>query len=268
MNAGYTRYGPASADQNQEPTKMLKSREAKGVEASPVIRMSRRNIVRSVPLLESLLRLLKSWRLQRFTAPVLKMVVCGLLLVVFQHLSHAVNYKTVVHQLRALPFEAWAGALLATALSYAALAGRDAVGLRYLEAKVPHSVLWVGATVASALGNATGFGALTGGAVRCRVYGAAGIKPAQVGRLTAFTSVTLARALVFLTSLGAIAGAPMLSHAVVLSQTLLHVGGSVGIALLAILLLCCRREPRPVRLGRIGFDIPARSVMLAQLVFA
>ncbi|MGV7247002.1 hypothetical protein ACRXB1_36025, partial [Caballeronia sp. M23-90] len=62
--------------------------------------------------------------MQRFTAPVLALVVCALLLVVFQHLSHAVNYKTVVHQLLALSFEAWAGALLATALSYAALVGR------------------------------------------------------------------------------------------------------------------------------------------------
>jgi len=55
-------------------------------------------------LLESLLRLPKAWRLQRFTAPVLALVVCALLLVVFQHLSHAVDYKTVVHQLRALRF--------------------------------------------------------------------------------------------------------------------------------------------------------------------
>ena len=48
----------------------------------------------------------------------------------------------------------------------------------------------------------TGFGALTGGAVRCRVYGSAGVTPVQVGRMTVFTGATLAVALVLMTALG------------------------------------------------------------------
>ena len=162
-------------------------------------------------MLEPLLRFSRTSRLQRFIAPVLALVVCALLLVIFQHLSRAVNYKTVVHELHGMTFDAWAGALVATALSYAALVGRDAVGLRYLDAKVPRPVLWVGATVASALGNATGFGALTGGAVRCRVYGVAGVTPAQVGRLTVFTSVTLALALLLMTAIGMVCAADTLA---------------------------------------------------------
>ena len=53
--------------------------------------------------------------------------------------------------------------LLATALSYLALVGRDAVALRYIGAKVPRPLLWIGTVAGSALGNAVGFGALTGG---------------------------------------------------------------------------------------------------------
>ncbi len=195
-------------------------------------------------------------------------LVCALLLLVFQRISLSIDYHSIIRSLHHLKPAVLVQALLATTLSFLALVARDAIGLRYIGAKVPHPLLWIGATVGSALGNATGFGALTGGAVRCRVYGAAGIKPVQVGRLTAFTSVTLALALILLTSLGAIGAAPMLSRAVHVSQTLLHVSGGLGIALLASLLLCCRREPRPVSLGRIGFDIPARSVMSAQLAFA
>ena len=130
---------------------------------------------------------------QRFAAPVLTVVVCALLLVVFQHLSQAVDYKSVMRQLRHLPPAKPGPARSSPPRSASsALVGRDAVGLRHIGATVPRSLLWVGATVGSALGNATGFGALTGGAVRCRVYGAAGVTPAQVGRLTVFTSVTLA----------------------------------------------------------------------------
>ncbi|WP_213764400.1 bifunctional lysylphosphatidylglycerol flippase/synthetase MprF [Caballeronia sp. dw_19] len=232
--------------------------------------MSRRNSVSSVPLLESLLRLPKAWRLQRFTAPVLALVVCALLLVVFEHLSHAVDYKTVVHHLRVLRFEAWAGALAATVLSYVALVGRDAVGLRYLDTKVPRSVLWVGATVASALGNATGFGALTGGAVRCRVYGVAGVTPAQVGRLTVFTSVTLALALALMTAIGMVCAADTLAAMLHVSPDILRfIGGAVLIGFVVMIVLC-RTVPRTLqtRWSWLAVTIPARRDLVAQLLLA
>ncbi|MEA3131264.1 MAG: phosphatidylglycerol lysyltransferase, partial [Paraburkholderia sp.] len=111
-------------------------------------------------------------------SPVLALVICGLLLVVLQHLSQAVDYRSVIGQLRRLTAGEWSAALGATALSYLALVGRDAVGLRYLGAAVPRAALWIGATAGSALGNATGFGALTGGAVRARVYGVSNVTPA------------------------------------------------------------------------------------------
>ncbi|MGA7815756.1 MAG: hypothetical protein WCA53_23125, partial [Caballeronia sp.] len=88
-------------------------------------------------MLGPLVRFSRTSRLQRFVAPVLALVVCTLLLVIFQHLSRAVNYRAVVHELHGMTFNAWAGALVATALSYAAMVGRDAVGLRYLDVKVP-----------------------------------------------------------------------------------------------------------------------------------
>src|SRR5258708_29268412 len=237
--------------------------------------MSRRNSVSSNRSLESLLRLPKTWRSQRhglgrFTAPVLALVVCALLLVVFQHLSHAVDYKTVVHELRALRFEAWAGALLATALSYAALAGRDAVGVRYLEVKVPCCVLWVGATVASALGNATGFGALTGGAVRCRVYGVAGVTPARVGRRTVFTSVTLALALALMTAIGMVCAANTLAAMLRVSPDILPVGGGAVLIGFAVMIVLCRAAPRTLqtRWRWLAVTIPARRDLVAQLLLA
>ncbi|MGB8416219.1 MAG: hypothetical protein WCE85_07805, partial [Paraburkholderia sp.] len=79
-------------------------------------------------------------------SPVLALLICGLLLIVLQHLSQAVDYRSVVHQLRHLTAGEWAGALGATVLSYIALVGRDAVGLRYLGATVPRAALWIGAT--------------------------------------------------------------------------------------------------------------------------
>src|ERR1700685_944051 len=54
-------------------------------------------------------------------SPVLALVICGLLLVVLQHLSQAVDYRSVMRQLRELTASEWIAALGATALSYVAL---------------------------------------------------------------------------------------------------------------------------------------------------
>jgi phosphatidylglycerol lysyltransferase len=237
---------------------------------SPVIRMSRRNSLSTVRVIGPLVRFSRTSRLQHFVAPVLALVVCALLLAIFQHLSRAVNYRAVVHELHGMTFNAWAGALVATALSYAAMVGRDAVGLRYLDVKVPRPVLWVGATVASALGNATGFGALTGGAVRCRVYGVAGVTPAQVGRLTVFTSVTLALALLLMTAIGMLCSADTLAGMLHLSQFTLQCSGAAILAVFAAMILLCGASPRTLqsRWRWLAVTIPARRDLVAQLLLA
>ena len=100
---------------------------------------------------------------------------CVLVLVATQHLSKTLDYHSIIKTLRQLPPGLLVRSLAATTLSYLALIGRDAVALRYIGARVPRPLLWIGTVAGSALGNAVGFGALTGGAVRYRVYGAAGI---------------------------------------------------------------------------------------------
>lgn len=213
-------------------------------------------------------------RSRRILSPALALAVCGLLLVVLQHLSRAVDYHSVMHQLRALSGAEWATSLGATALSYVALVGRDAVGLRYLGTPVPRVALWVGATAGSALGNATGFGALTGGAVRARVYGVAKVTPAQIGRMTVFTSVSLALALVSMTALGMLVAAAPLAAMLHLPRFAPGWAGAALLVPLALTVAGCRREPRAIRPRLatrwpwLAFSIPARRDLLAQVGLA
>jgi phosphatidylglycerol lysyltransferase len=210
----------------------------------------------------------KALPLRRLAVPTLALVVCAIVLTVFQHLSQTIHYHSVVYSLRQLTPQALVTSLLATAFSYVVLVARDAVGLRSIGAKVPRPTLWIGATVGSALGNATGFGALTGGAVRCRVYGTAGIKPAQVGRLTLFTSVTLGLSLVLLAGLGMLFDAPALSRMTRVAPAPLIGGGVAIVVALALLVACCRPASRSIRLGRLTLDVPARRNLLDQLWLA
>src|SRR5215475_2086284 len=144
---------------------------------------------------------------RRVAVPVFAIIACIVVLLAAQDLSHHFDYHAVIKTLRRLPPSVLAEAVLATAVSYLALVGRDAAGLRALGIKVPRALLWIGATAGSALGNALGFGALTGGAVRLRLFGAAGVGAVQVTRLTAVTSTTFMLGLLVLSGLGLVCSA-------------------------------------------------------------
>jgi phosphatidylglycerol lysyltransferase len=207
---------------------------------------------------------------ERILSPLLAIGIGLLLIVVFQHLSETVDYRSVIRRLRHMSALEWAASLGATGLSYLALVGRDAVGLRYVDARVPRTPLWIGAIAGSALGNATGFGALTGGAVRARVYGAAGVTPAQVGRMTVFSSGTLTVALVSIAALGMVCDPHPLAAMLRVAPVALIALGAVLLALIAALVAFCGRAARPVRtrFRWLAFDVPARRDFVAELAFS
>ncbi|WP_321895160.1 bifunctional lysylphosphatidylglycerol flippase/synthetase MprF [Paraburkholderia heleia] len=233
--------------------------------------MSQSHSSRSARALGALRRRADALHLQRFIAPVFALGICALLLVVFQHLSRTVDYHSVIRQLWTLTPAQWVGALAATAVSFVALVGRDAVGLRYLGARVSRGALWAGAIAGSALGNVTGFGALTGGAVRCRVYGSAGVTAAQIGRMTVFTSVTLALALVLMTALGMVGAAGTLSGLLPLAPDELRLIGGTVLGCGAVMVILCpasAREIEPFGRAWLRFSVPARRDLVAQLLLA
>ncbi|WP_390173994.1 bifunctional lysylphosphatidylglycerol flippase/synthetase MprF [Robbsia andropogonis] len=250
---------------------------------------------------------------RRFVGPLAALALCVVLLVVFQHILRRVDYPQIVRELRALSLNVWAASLAATAVSYVALVARDWAGLRYVGATVSRTNLWIGASVGSALGNVTGFGALTGGAVRLRVYGANGVQPAQVGRLTAFTSVTLALTLAVMTGAGMLFSATHLAPMFRLTAWMLRIMGGMIVLAFVALVMGCGKEARAVRLGAtrrtanavelvgepieivagfdggaapavaspapslprwmrwfnaLGLSVPARNVLLAEMVFS
>ena len=198
---------------------------------------------------------------KRLLSPALALGICVLLLVAIQHMSQGINYHSVSRQLFSIAPDRWLVALGATVLSFIALVARDAIGLRHVAAKVPRALLWVGAATGSALGNAAGFGALTGGAVRCRVYGAVGVTPAQVGRLTVFTGVSLALALLLTSALGALWDTAPLAAMLHIDPATLALGSALVLALLAAIGASCGAATRQIRTRwrALTFDIPSRS---------
>lgn len=206
---------------------------------------------------------------KRWASPALALVVCVLLLLALQNISQSINYHSVSKRLFDIAPGRWAAALVATAVSFAALVARDEIGLRHVDVKVPRTLLWIGATTASALGNIAGFGALTGGAVRCRVYGAAGVTPSQVGRLTVFTSVSLVLALLLVSALGSLWDTRLLAAMLHVSPGVLRIGSLLVLAALAAIVLCCGPCTRRIetRWRRVTFDVPSRADLIGEIVF-
>ncbi|QWP76898.1 bifunctional lysylphosphatidylglycerol flippase/synthetase MprF [Lysobacter sp. K5869] len=147
--------------------------------------------------------------------------------------------------------------------SYGCLVGFDAIGLRRNSAKVKPVRLILTAFLANAVGHTLGFAALTGGAVRLRGYGAAGLSLADIGQVVLMSTlgfvfgawVLLACALVFEPAPAALL--------LPLSEDAIRVaGGAVAIAFLALLMLV-GRDGRTLRFREHALWLPDRRTVLS-----
>ncbi|MEO8225370.1 MAG: bifunctional lysylphosphatidylglycerol flippase/synthetase MprF, partial [Gammaproteobacteria bacterium] len=82
----------------------------------------------------------------------------------------------------------WSLAL--TALSYWVLTAYDVLGLRYVGRQLPYRRTAVTSFIAYAFGHSFSFAALTGAAVRYRLYAPSGLAGIDVARVAGFTAVT------------------------------------------------------------------------------
>ena len=99
---------------------------------------------------------------RRVVGPAVAILGCGLMLFLLSDLSRGVDYHLMIHAVRAMPRNRIWLAILFTALSYLALIARDETAMAYLGAEVAIGPLLLASFCGSALGNAIGFGALTG----------------------------------------------------------------------------------------------------------
>lgn len=120
------------------------------------------------------------------------LLVVALFVLVCAALYHEIEMLSWHDVRTALAAVTWPQVMLAfaaTAGSYVALAGYDALALRVIGARVPAGIVALTAFVSHAFTFNLGFGLLTGAAVRIRLYGAAGLQPDQslsVGVLASF----------------------------------------------------------------------------------
>ncbi len=183
---------------------------------------------------------------------------------------HELRYDDIVAAIESTPGVRIALAVLATAVSFTALVGYDASALRYIGIRLPRRTIAKTAFVAYALSNTVGLGVFTGGAVRVRLYGAAGVEPGDVSRAVVFN------ALVFGLGACAVGGAGLWWDAAALAPLVRlppwgvsMLGAAALVGVIAVLGVChVRRRLGPLRLPTPGLAWTQLALSVVDLVAA
>lgn len=204
-------------------------------------------------------------RLRRILAVSSFLIIGGLVLLAVYKMTREVDYHALLQSLRSTPPRAILEALAATAASYAVLLANDLLALRYAGARPKLQSTLLASFCGYALGNAIGAGSLSGGAVRYRVYAAAGLSAPQVARVTIFIAVAFALGVAATTSVGLAFRAREIALLLHLPPLLLWGIALLVFVLLAVFLVFCATGRTPLRFGPMRIDLPRHRLVLVQL---
>ena len=138
----------------------------------------------------------------RWIGPVIAVLLFFLALHVLRGELRAHGYHEIMRSVRAIPRGQVLAAVALTILSYVVLTGYDALALAYAgrsgEQRIPIRRVAFGAGIAYGLSQTLGFPAVTGSAVRFRLWSAWGLSSAEIARAAAFSGVTFTLGVVFM----------------------------------------------------------------------
>ncbi len=209
------------------------------------------------------------WQIVRTAFPyVLAVALFGLGLYAVSTLLADVKLADVLRHVHATPSSTLVLAALATLAGYLCLVGYDWSGLRHIGKPLPLGVTLTGGLMAYAFGNTIGLSAVSGGAVRYRIYSGFGLDAYDVAAVSTFAAVSYGVA------------ASMIGFAAVALYPNLTVGlsplspetvrwaalGLIAITILPLVIAGARRGS--LRLGRFTVHAPSLPVLVGQALFS
>jgi phosphatidylglycerol lysyltransferase len=211
---------------------------------------------------------IRSASARRLLSALVPMAVFTLALVALHRLGGEFHLRDVLAEFSAIePIHIFAAMLLAAG-SYLALTGYERLALAYVGRSMPWRRYGLTSFVAYAMGHNLGLVAISGGAVRYRLYTPLGLSALEIAKIVAFCTLT------FALGVGTLAGVSLIVHGGE-AATLLHVSAavsrSIGCALLALVLaylLACRLRKAPVAWRGWELPLPGPGLALAQVAVA
>lgn len=163
----------------------------------------------------------------------------------------------------------WAllAAVLATALSFLSLTLYDRSALQYAGAQLPYRVVAQTSFIAYALSNTVGLGVFTGGAVRLRLYGAAGLEAGQISRAIAFNAAGFTAGITVVGAAALVWGAESVAGLMHIAPEWLRLGGLLTLMVAAALIGAFRRGGEWTVAGW-TMKLPSASLAVQQLLIS
>lgn len=143
-----------------------------------------------------------------------------------RELTH-IQFQEIAATVGSIPRLDLLSAIALTLVSYWLLSYYDWLGLRYVARRVPYSRVLLTSFVTNALGHNLSLPALTGAAIRLRLYSPLGLNAVEIVGVSAFSSATTALGLAVLAAV-ALLGAPQSTDGA------LGIGGVVGFVVGAV----------------------------------
>ncbi|MBO1074207.1 bifunctional lysylphosphatidylglycerol flippase/synthetase MprF [Roseomonas marmotae] len=209
-------------------------------------------------------------RLKPFLLLAAGLVMAAIAFFALDQLSQELNYGAVAAALASKSTGLLATAVAVAALSYTAMIGYDLSALRHVgpQPPVPPRIGALAAFCGFALSNTMGVGAFTGGAVRWRIYAAAGVQPSQIARILVFVTASLSIGIFFVAALGVLLEAGQMEDWFGLPAPLLRVLAGLCLLAMAGIAVAGRRRRVALRLGPITLRVPSLKLLLAQAVIS
>lgn len=203
-------------------------------------------------------------KIQTSLMVVIGLVMFGLALFFIRHELHNYSIRKIIESLQALSVVSIGLAILATLASFTAISGFDSLALRYTGKVIPLRKTMFASFSAYAVSNTLGMSALTGNAVRYRLYSSWGLETRDVAVIAFITALFVFVSGLTLAGLGLLTDSGLFEqifHLPVWLTITLGLASALAVGLgLAFLLT----GPETRRVKKISIRKPKRALVLIQ----
>jgi uncharacterized membrane protein YbhN (UPF0104 family) len=179
---------------------------------------------------------------------------------------HRIDLDGVLAHVRAIPPAQLAFSCVLVVVLFAALASYEAIAAKFVNGPVSMRRAAFTAIVAAPIGHAIGWGALSGGAVRYRLYSAVGMRPLDVGKMILLVAMPYAAGLGFLLGIALVFRTDEAATILRVAPELARSSGLTLLGLHALYVAFVIRRKTPVALGRAIVTLPPPNVTAIQYV--
>ena len=197
-------------------------------------------------------------------ATILLAVVAAIVVVHNELVGH--SFREIVREINAIPLRNMFLAGAFTIAGYALLTTYDYLALLYAKANLSLSKTAFASFVAFAFSNTLGWPALTGGAVRYRMFRGWGVSASETARAIAFSTATFWIGVITVAAIGMVAEPHTVARMLHVHDWLVSAIGGLLFAMLLIYVFGSRVFSEEAKIGSFRILLPTPRLAIAQLV--